>query len=257
MAQYLVWVNVKVDKFGHATYNYHLNAGPVDASSVPVHPGDQVAWYVQVYNSSNGASQVLPYQLTFANPLVFGTGSVSVPAGGYSPYLQVINLPGNKSKYTLSVTGISPVSDPEIIVVDNGFRKRQAVAPSVTISWQQPTHGHPNGVMTYTDSSGQHAFQPPPYALPLTPGSDVVFQVQPAAPFYVQFPFDPNHGPQTPFLGYPGNTISGTNQNGGVESTDQLQVAHNPDPTHPIFQFYIVLQDGSAQSNTFDLSVAS
>ena len=54
-----------------------------------------------------------PYTVGFSDPSFFGVTSLNVPAGGMSAYLRVLSLKG-LAKYTLTVTGLGVVLDPDI-----------------------------------------------------------------------------------------------------------------------------------------------
>jgi hypothetical protein len=73
--------------------------------------GDRIGWYVQVGINNN--RQPLPYTLDFGDGSFFGVSSLSVPRGGASPYLPVVLLRG-RTKYSLNVTGVGEIFDPEI-----------------------------------------------------------------------------------------------------------------------------------------------
>ena len=57
---------------------------------VKVNVGDSVGWVVQA--AIFGARKTPPYELIFSDESFFGVPSLSVPAGGTSPFLQVLPL---------------------------------------------------------------------------------------------------------------------------------------------------------------------
>jgi len=249
--QYVIFVNVTI-KNHLADYKYLLyGGGPLSNKSLGVRLGDQVAWYVRVIE--NSVQRLQRYGITFANPGVFGRASLDVPDGGFSPFLQVVALPGSQTKYSLTLPGISPADDPDIQVDGDGLLPNLAVTNYV-VSWQQPSPGNPNGTMTYTVNGQTKDFPP---SLPVFPGDKVTFEVTPAAPFDVTFTGD-NHTISTPFVESPNfNVIPGRNQNGGTESTDQLEVAHDPD-SDPGFPFFVALHDDPSKASlSFTFSVTN
>ena len=245
--QHVVFVNVTLHDYG-PTYKYLPYRSTEKADPLTVAVGDQVAWFVRVIDGP--AQRLQAYQLTFADPSIFGTGSLSVPSGGFSPYLQVVSLPGTGTKYTLAVQGISPPSDPEIIVNGDGLIVFDRVPAVYVINWQSP-----NGPMSYTTNGGPS--YPFPATLPVIAGDRVTFQVQPQAPFNVVFTGS-DHTVGTPFVGNTVlNTVPGNQAIGGVESTVQLTVAVDPD-ADPNFPFFVASQNAdSARSDSFTLSVSN
>ena len=116
VVQHLIGVTVTIGTHGIPKYAYASLLGSPNPSNIPttliVGPGDQVAWQVLVIDQNNNFSYPR-YDLTFSSPSLFGTGSLAVPGGNFSPFLQVLSLTGN-TKYTLTVSGINPPSDPTI-----------------------------------------------------------------------------------------------------------------------------------------------
>jgi hypothetical protein len=106
--------------------------------------------------------------------------------------------------------------------------------------------------MTYTVNSQAKDFPP---SLPVFSGDKVTFEVTPAAPFDVTFTGD-NQTISTPFVQSPNfNVIPRWNQKGGTESTDQLEVAHDPD-NDPGFPFFVALHDDPSKAS-LSFSVAN
>ncbi|MBV9396980.1 MAG: hypothetical protein JO062_03315 [Bryobacterales bacterium] len=250
--QYVVFVNVTLHDYG-PTYTYLLYNSSAPPDPLRVNVGDQVAWYVRVIDGP--AQRVQPYQITFGNASLFGTASLSVPAGGFSPFLHVVSLPGARSKYTLSVAGISPPSDPEVQVDGDTVISTDRVPITYVVNWTAPDGTHPQGVLTYTADGGNSV--PFPSSLPVIAGDFVTFQSPGAQPFNVVF-VGSDHTVASPFVESPNsNIIPGQTYSGGVESTIKLTVAVNPDVSTS-FPFYLVLQNNdSAVSATVALSVSN
>jgi hypothetical protein len=179
--QHVIGVTVTFT-YGIPQYGYTTLLGKTADSpeEFPVGTGDQVAWYVTQVDAGPVVSHP-PYELTFSNPSVFGTSSLSVPAGGFSPFLQALAFQGN-TKYTLAVKGVNPPSDPTI-EIDNGSPLTGGLAiASFEILWD----GTPNGAPQWRTSGGQLQNFP---MTPLNLGDQVTF-LSPSVPAF-QIKFDP------------------------------------------------------------------
>jgi hypothetical protein len=246
----IVIVNVNLNSSGFPTYSYFLKSGG-KADTVIVRTGDQIAWVVTVID---GHKQRTPaYTLTFSDPTVFGTSSLSVASGGFSSFLQVetlaISSPSGTMKYSLSVSGISPISDPLIQIDDDLRPVTPAAAPDhYQVRWQPG----PPAAMTFSKNKGP--FDPFPNPLTVHPGDDVTFLVTPANGFDVLFQVSGNHFPPfTPFTS--GTTdLPGTKVTDGSESTDTYTVRTVNDPD-PNFTFSVV-PNNSAPSGHFVIAVS-
>ena len=108
---------------------------PAPADPLSVNVGDEVGFFVQAL-LPNGRVQP-PYSLSFDNASFFGVKSLDVPAGGTSPFLRVLSLLGN-CKYTVNVTGLGTVVDPEIQSGGGGLTglpKAAAAADQFVVTW--------------------------------------------------------------------------------------------------------------------------
>jgi hypothetical protein len=122
--------------------------GTPAANPLPVNLGDQVAWQVLVV-VPNGR-KALPYSLNFTDSQFFGVPSLNVPHGGTSPYLTVL-VQQAKISYTLTVTGMGLVPDPDIQSgTDALFAKGELVPSIFQVTWD--TVGN---TMGYTQNNGQ------------------------------------------------------------------------------------------------------
>jgi hypothetical protein len=184
----------------HALLNY-LNPGqPVpETRPMAVNPGDRVAWYLQVLNAGNPTPYTLPYQLSFTLPdgitpdsSFFGVPSLSVPAGGTSPFLDVLALP-KTIKYAISVPGIGKVLDPEMQTGGGpGHAKGPFIVPAAyTVTWNLD-----NNSMSYQLNGGAIVAFPNP--LPVNVGDTITFTATwaaapPLPPMQIIFAQDPTH----------------------------------------------------------------
>src|ERR1035438_480386 len=110
LLQIVVTVNTN-GTFTETIFSYFDGTKLDPTEPLPVNIGDQVAWLVQVLMPNGRKS--LPYILGFSIPSFFGVSSLAVPAGGASPFLPVLALQA-KCSYTLNVTGLGCVFDPDI-----------------------------------------------------------------------------------------------------------------------------------------------
>jgi hypothetical protein len=184
----------------HTLLNY-LNPTVAVPENRPmsVNPGDRVAWYLQVFNAGNPNTYTLPYQVTFTLPdgttpdsSFFGVSSLSVPAGGTSPFLDVIALP-KTIKYALSVPGIGKVLDPEMQTGGGPghFRGPLFVSVSYTVTWNID-----NNTVSYQANGGATVAFPNP--LPVNVGDTITFTafsavVNPLPAMQIIFAQDPTH----------------------------------------------------------------
>jgi hypothetical protein len=110
---FLLRILVTVNPNGPPTANvvsYYDGNRPV-TGPLSVNAGDQIGWVVQV--AMPGGRKFLPYKVGFSSESFFGTSELDVPTGGTSPFLRVLELK-DKISYTLQVTGVGCVFDPEI-----------------------------------------------------------------------------------------------------------------------------------------------
>jgi hypothetical protein len=243
----VVIVNVQLNSSGVPTYTYSLASGG-KGDKIKLKTGDQIAWVVTVFDA--GGARTPPYQLTFSNPSVLGASSLNVPDGGYSPFLQVVTpstWPSGAMKYSLSVSGVSPVSDPLIQVDDETLVQVAASPDHYQVRWQPVP-----AAMTVSKNSGP--FQPFSNPLVVNPGDDVIFLVDPADGFEVVFPVSSKHiPPYNPFNSVT-TDLPGTNANGNSESTDKYTVRAVNKPEDPNFTFSVA-PDDSAPSGNFVIAV--
>jgi len=154
---------------------------------LPVNVGDQVAWFVTVAFADGRRS--LPYTVSFDDPAFFGQSSLPVTAGGTSPFLQVLSLKGSV-KYSLDVTGLGRVLDPEIqsgsgnLIVHSPVL-RDAVS-TFTVTW---------------DTNANVMTTPKGFPIKAAVGKSVTFIATAGSNFFILFaqnfnlwasPFDPN-----------------------------------------------------------------
>jgi hypothetical protein len=247
----VVVVNVKLDQFGVPTYIYRNKSGG-KADTVSLHTGDQIAWVVTVLDSNNKPSTPA-YQLTFSDPSVFGTSSLSVPGGGFSSFLQVVTMaitsPSGQMKYSLSVVGVSPISDPLIQIDDELIRPPdQLAADHYQICWQPVLEA-------MTVSRDSSSFVPFVSPLIVKPGDDVTFLVDPAEVFNVDFPISPDHNPPfTPFTSGT-NDLPGTTSDGSTESTATFIVRTVNPPEDPTFVFNVIPQTSTPSGPYYSIEV--
>jgi hypothetical protein len=241
--QILVLVNVTFPG-SSPLYTYLAFADGSKADTVTVGPGDQIGWFVRVQAGSTWSRPA--YTLTFANPSILGTASISVPNGGSSGFLTVQALSG-VTKYTLAVSGIFPVSDPKIQVDPNGLHGVLARGVQYSVRWTAATNA-----MDYDD--GIHGWQQfLAGGLGLIVGDSVQFfaVLTPPANFEIDFPspLNPNNVWASPF-DVDESSFPATNQ-GAYENTDNLKVADKSDGLGTKFTFVATLTDGSLQSGPY------
>ena len=209
-----------------------------------VQPGDQIAWFLTVFPTGK-AQTYPPYRLDFADASFFGATSVTVPDGGFSPFLPVRTIHG-MSKYTVTIQGISPSDDPVIQTDDTfvitGFGRvpRQIAilwntaqsSPSVTVDGTQgsfPLSVYPGDVVTFSDTSGS------------------------PQPFDIFIDYFSNSNVPSPFDG--SIVIPSTTVQGNIASTDPCKVA--TDAAGLIYKMhFVLLSDTTKVSTTFELDVA-
>ena len=243
--QFFILVNVTFP-LGAPVYTYSAFSNGSRADDIRVFPGDQVGWFVRV---QQGAGWTSPgYTLTFSDPSIFGTGSITVPKGGLSGFHTVVALSTPKAKYSVAVAGVFPIGDPTIQVDPNGtFVIGKAVGAQHNVRWTPGLNK-----MEYQKNTGPWNNFVSPVAI--APDDHVQFlAVLTSSPpnFEIIFPSQyNNNGFASPFdliaFQFFATTL-GLNQ-----STDNLPVAH----TQGTFQFEAALTDGSAQSSLFAFLLA-
>jgi hypothetical protein len=243
---FLILVNIAfVD--GKPVYKALLYFDGVPAPDVlRVQIGDRIGWYVQVGLNNN--RQPLPYTLNFANGSFFGVSSLSVPRGGASPYLPVLALKG-RTKYSLNVTGVGEIFDPEIQSGSDGdIQAGLKVISNWVITWDTDTN-----VLSYSKTGGT-----PPYDFPVpaSVGDSVTFTAisNNAAPvFKITFPDGQNlqNNWASPFDPSIGNFPPGENGQDQAKaystSIGPYTVNDNVDSNH-IFTFHGMLSGANTQS---------
>jgi hypothetical protein len=191
---FLIQILVAVDTHGSfkATIRSYYEGTPAK-DPFPVNAGDQVGWVVQVAMPNGRKS--LPYQLVFDAESFFGTTELDVPTGGISPFLRVLDLK-NKTKYSVFVTGLGCVLDPEIQSgTDTGAQLGIQAASAFVVTWDIAAN-----TMSYTKGGGPAKPLPMQVAL----GDKVDFVADTAGQvsnFTITFaddngwatPFDPNN----------------------------------------------------------------
>ncbi len=249
----VILINANVTSFGATTYTaFYLSNGLKADNPVVVKTGDRVGWFVRVIG--NNLPDTLPYAITFANPALFGTTSLQVPQGGGSTYLTV--LPHTdlvKTKYTLSVVGLSPAFDPDLqtdgsgLIFTLGQQKGVTRGASFAISWLPDTTP---AVLTCTKNGTAQ-----PFPLTVNPGDTVQFTATGnAAPPQFAIVFQKvNRFWESPFD--PGSYyFQNTSANGKTSSTDNLTVGSVTDD-NKVYNFYATKPDGSATSNIYTMTV--
>jgi hypothetical protein len=143
-----ILITVNADGSFNTTIRSYYEGKTLDKKNpLPVNAGDQLGWVVQVAMPSGRKS--LPYQLVFDTEFFFGTPELDVPAGGMSPFLRVLDLK-NKTKYSLFVTGLGCVLDPEIQSgTDTGAQLGIQFASAFVVTWDIAAN-----TMSYTKSGG-------------------------------------------------------------------------------------------------------
>lgn len=245
--QTLILVNVTFS-FGLPQYQYLLFANGANGDPVGVGPGDQIGWLVRV---AQGFGWIQPaYTLTFEDSSILGTGSISVPNGGFSGFSIVQVLSGD-TKYTLAVSGILPSSDPQIQVDPNGMEllaRKGVRAAQYNVRWTEATNA-----MEYDD--GIHGWQPFTAAgLAVAVGDNVQFFAVLTTPedFEILFPSGLNKNSWASPFGLTDFMFLNTNQ-GANENTNNLTVVDQSDRPGTKFTFFAALTNGSYQSANFIL----
>ena len=243
--QVLIMVNVTFP-LGQPVYTYRSFSNGSDITTAPVAPGDQIGWVVRVQAGFNWSQPA--YNLTFANPSILGTGSISVPNGGPSGFFTVQALSGS-TKYTLSASGIVPVSDPQIVVDPNGTLGQLRAGPQFNVRWTAASNAMELSV-------GGNPWVPFPLA-----GLQVAFNdkvqffavLTPPADFEIDFSpiLNPDHAWESPFD--PETSQFPTVNHGANENTANLAVIDKSDPAGTAFKFMASLTDGSVQSAAYML----
>ena len=248
--QKFVIVNVTFPAGRPPRYKYIGLADGGDAQDVSLGPGDQIGWSVRVQGGSGWTQPA--YTLTFQNPSILGQSTISVPNGGSSGLFSVQALSG-QTKYTLAVSGVLPVSDPQIQVNPNGSEMMLARGTQYDIRWTAESNG------MEVSAGGNPYKRFPPEGLPIVLGDLVQFfaVLTPPADFQIEFPPDLNSGNvwESPFA-IDESTFAAINQ-GANENTENLLVADGSDASGARFQFMAVLTDGSAKSDAFSLILSS
>jgi hypothetical protein len=245
--QVLVVVNVTF-KLGTPQYQYLVFADGSNGETIVVAPGDQVGWFVRV---AVGIAYSTPaYELTFADSSIFGTDTISVPKGGLSGFFTVVALSSQLPKYSLAVSGISQISDPQIQVDSNGVFNITKLNPvQHNVRWTVATN-----TMEY--QNGANPWAPFPVGgLDIAVGDNVQFfgVLSPPPPdFEILFPADlnPGKGWASPF-DVEKNIFYHTELSGNTESTGNLPVGDKTDPSGTKFTFVAALTDLSAHSDSF------
>jgi hypothetical protein len=247
--QVIIYVNVTFTLNG-PTYNYVPFNDGSPSDDITVAPGDQVAWVVRV-EAGTGVSTPA-YELTFSDSSIFGTKTISVPQGGLSGFFTVVSLSTGrkKKKYSLAVSGISKINDPQIQVDPNGTLDNlnaQFVQHNVRWTVASNTMEYQNGANPWVPF--------PPGGVQIAFNDKVQFfaVLTPPPDFEIIFPvlLNPLTAWPSPFnvLDYcfPATTF------GALESTDNLTVYDQRDKTGTKFKFQATLTDGSKMSDPFTL----
>jgi hypothetical protein len=244
-----ILINVSVNAIGVPSYSaFYLLDGSPATDPIEVKVGDRVGWFVRVL--SNDLQPTLPYELTFANTAFFGVASLPVPQGGGSAYLQVLpNIAsiGNplKTKYSLSVVGISPTFDPEMQTDSSGsivLQGLRADGDVYEVNWQ------PGADMTYTKNGAAQA------AWPLNASAGDTIQFSAAVPAFGVVFEKANRYWQSPFDPF-ATTFQSTIVIGNDSSTAPLTVGKVTD-SNRAFNFYATTPDGDQESEEETINVA-
>ena len=129
LLQILVGINPG-GTFSHKILSY-LD-GSITADPLAVNVGDEVGFLVQVVQPT-GYLQY-PYKIEFSDESFFGTTTLNVPNGGTSPFLHVLSL-DTKVKYTIFVTGLGKILDPEIQSGGDGVSGALGISNKVIFTW--------------------------------------------------------------------------------------------------------------------------
>lgn len=138
-----------------------------------VNVGDRVAWNVLV-NSAVGR-RAFPYDLTFADKAFFGVDKVSVPEGGTSAFLPVRSVQGRTS-WTLNVTGIGCVFDPDVQSGNDTSVVADLTPPSYSVTWDLD-HVPPTLTWKTAGAGDSHNFP-----MDIKTGDTIDFQVRSVIP---------------------------------------------------------------------------
>jgi len=237
VTQYLIRVNIILGPFGVPKYSYNTSPND-DASQQGVDTGDQVAWYLQVLPPRR--AQILPpYRLDFQDPSFYGTSSLSVPEGGFSPYLPVRTIRG-LTKYSVTAHGVFPPDDPQIQTHNFPLIIAATATPRpVGISWNSTAGSSPSA-----NVNGHHQ----PFPLTLHPGDVVTFTA--GQPFDVIIATaSPNANVPSPFDGP--TVIDGQNNTTGGLTVGSDAVGYK------YTMYFVLLSDGTTRSADFEIDVAA
>src|SRR5579863_10544918 len=149
--------------FSHSILSYLDDT--IKADPLTVNVGDEVGFLVQVVGPN--VWQTPSYTLEFSDSSFFGVSTLSVPAGGTSSFLRVLSLQG-KITYTVLVTGLGKVVDPEIQSGGGGPLDRfDAVPNTFLFTWDVAGR-----TLTYTQNEVVV-----PFSTQVVPGDTVDFEV--------------------------------------------------------------------------------
>lgn len=226
-------------------YAYRAFVGGKDAQSIAVSSGDQVGWSVTVQTGEDLSTP--PYEITFHDPSIFGVDMISVPAGGPSGFLTVEALSTGPKKYSLSVTGISPISDPQIQVDPNALLDFSVLSNiQYYVRWTAETN-----VMEYEVDGTWTRF--PTAGLAIKLGDQVQFSaiLTTRDDFFILFPVSLN-----PKIAWPSPFSLTTNRfnavdTGSTEHTDNLRVYDSSDGSKTRFYFVAALTNGNTNSDPY------
>jgi len=243
--QLLIIVNVHPNSV--PLYTYLAAADASTAENAIVLPGDQIGWYVRVSAASGWYN--VPYTLAFDDSSILGTGLISVPTGGASGFFTVQSLSGS-TKYTLSVSGVLPPSDPQIQVDPNGvfsILAQLVTGTQYSVRWTQATNA-----MDYLNPATGLWTTFPPSGLSIKVGDGVQFFAVLTSPldFEIIFPSDSNNNLWASPFSLLDNEFEAINQ-GANETTGLLPVADGKDPAGNGFQFRAQLTDKTSPSAAY------
>ena len=228
----VVQVNVIVaNNRAHYITQYDNGVGINPGDAIYVAPGTLLAWVVNVFPGP----QPLPYKLQFSDSGLFGVGSLDVPHGGFSPFLQVLALTG-RVKYTLTVPPLIPALDPDILVGSDAFLGDvQGLVATYAVTWDTAVkalfvNGNPFPANLAVNPGDKFTFTA------MSGGAPVGYDGQCNVPYNATW-FSPFNQFNSQFSG------SGTLIVGAV--TGKVTA----------FPFYLETVDLSAQSNTYTIAV--
>jgi hypothetical protein len=241
--KHLIQVIVTFNQNGAPFYTFNSIFGNDQSAENPlVETGDQVAWQV-VQKAKDKTISYPPYALTFVNPSVFGTSSLSVPGGGVSPFLQVVSLNGS-TKYTLTVQGVTPAMDPTI-EVDNGIGHtlvgKETGAAATTSQYEIFWDDTDDGTALQWRSVGGTFAHFPSTGISLDPGDIVTFLLLPVGKTF-QIDFD-----TPPFAPLFNGESSGFTIRGSQQFTASDQVTYESTGPQKVVSV-------SQQDQTFDFN---